>query len=121
MDICIVSHSEKIAEGLKELLSQMAAGVNVRTAGGIDGEIGTSVDRIIEMFDSVEGEALCFYDIGSSQMNAEMAVEMNDYQNITIVHAPLVEGAFLASVEIKVGKSKEEIIASLKENFKEKA
>lgn len=120
MEICIVSHSEKIAEGVKDLISQMTQGVVIRTAGGINGEIGTSIDSITAMFDDVESEALCFYDIGSSQMNAEMALEMNDYSNITIAHYPLVEGAFLASVESSLGKSKDEVLESLKQNFKEK-
>jgi len=120
MDICIVSHSEKIAEGLKDLLSQMAEGVVIHTTGGINGEIGTSIDAITAMFDRVEEEALCFYDIGSSKMNVEMAVEMNDYSKISIAHYPLVEGTFLASVEAKLGKDKGEVLESLKENFKTK-
>lgn len=120
MEICIVSHSAQLADGLKELLAQMADGVVVRTTGGIDGNIGTSVDAITEMFNSVQDEALCFYDIGSSKMNVEMVIEMNSFTHITVAHMPLVEGAFLASVESKVGKSRDEILASLKKTFKEK-
>lgn len=120
MEVCIVSHSEKIAEGIKDLLGQMADGIQIRTAGGINGEIGTSIDAITAMFDEVQGEALVFYDIGSSKMNVEMALEMNDYGHITIAPYPLVEGAFLASVEAQLGKNKEEILESLEANFKEK-
>lgn len=45
---------------------------------------------------------------------------MNDFTHITVAHFPLVEGAFLASVESKVGKSQEQILVPLKKNFKEK-
>lgn len=121
MEILIVSHSEEIATGVKSLISQMAEGVVVKTTGGINGEIGTSIDNIMALFDSVEDEALCFYDIGSSKMNVEMALEMNVYTNITIAHYPIVEGAFLAAVESKIGKQKAEVLKSLEENFKEKA
>ncbi|UBH09051.1 dihydroxyacetone kinase phosphoryl donor subunit DhaM [Macrococcus armenti] len=120
MEILIVSHSEDVAKGTKVLLEQMAKDVVVKTTGGINGEIGTSIDDIIEMFDSVEGEAICFYDIGSSKMNIEMALEMNDYSNIHIAHYPVLEGAFLASVESILGKNTDEIFESLAQNFKEK-
>lgn len=120
MEILIVSHSEDVAKGTKALLEQMAKDVVVKTTGGINGEIGTSIDDIMEMFDSVEGEAICFYDIGSSKMNIEMALEMNDYSNIHIAHYPVLEGAFLASVESILGKNTDEIFESLAQNFKEK-
>ncbi|HCD19790.1 PTS-dependent dihydroxyacetone kinase phosphotransferase subunit DhaM [Macrococcoides caseolyticum subsp. caseolyticum] len=120
MEILIVSHSEAIAKGVKALLEQMAQDVVVKVTGGINGEIGTSIDDIMQMFDSVEGEALCFYDIGSSKMNIEMALEMKNYSNIHIAHYPIVEGAFLASVESKIGKGYKEILESLSNNFKEK-
>lgn len=120
MEICVVSHSEQIAAGIKALVSQMAEGLTIKAVGGIDGEIGTSIDAVTAMLDEVEGEAIVFYDIGSSKMNIEMALEMNDYSQITIAHFPLVEGAFLAGVEMMLGKNKDDILESLKNNFKEK-
>ncbi|ATD31094.1 dihydroxyacetone kinase phosphoryl donor subunit DhaM [Macrococcoides bohemicum] len=121
MEILVVSHSHEIAQGIKALLEQMADGVAIKVTGGIDGDIGTSIDNINVLFESVTDDALCFYDIGSSKMNIEMALELGDYPNIEIAHYPIVEGAFLAAVESKIGKSKDEILKSLEDNFKMKA
>lgn len=120
MEIVVVSHSHDIAQGVKALLEQMANGVTIKVTGGIEGDIGTSIDNINALFESVSGEALCFYDIGSSKMNVEMALELGGYSNIQIAHYPIVEGAFLAAVESMIGKSKDEILNSLEKSFKVK-
>ena len=40
------------------------------------GEIGTSYDDIQTMVNQVDDDALCFYDIGSAEMNTDLAIEM---------------------------------------------
>ncbi|RXK18640.1 dihydroxyacetone kinase phosphoryl donor subunit DhaM [Macrococcus sp. DPC7161] len=117
--LCIVSHSEKLANGLNDLLREMTNDVSIQVCGGIEGNIGTSIDDITKMFESVE-EALVFYDIGSSRMNVEMAIELNDYQHITVAHYPIVEGSFIAAVELSLGKTVDEVMDTLSNNFKEK-
>jgi PTS hybrid protein len=53
--LVIVSHSEKIAEGVVDLAAQMAAGVSIVAAGGTDdGRIGTSFDRVTAGLQSAE-------------------------------------------------------------------
>ena len=51
--IVLISHSEKIAEGTKDLLEQMAQGVSVIAVGGNDGEIGTSFETISEVLNDL--------------------------------------------------------------------
>lgn len=98
--IVLVSHSDKIAEGTQELLAQMAQDVNVVAIGGIEGEIGTS------------------FDIGSSEMNLDMAIEMyTGIHRIEKVDAPIVEGSFIAAVALSTGQTIDEAIASVDEAF----
>ena len=115
-DILIISHSRKIAEGTKALVEQMAKDVTIHASGGVDGDIGTNIDQISEMLGSIGNDTICFYDIGSSLMNLEMAVEMYDGPHaVHISKAPLVEGSFLSGVESSVGTSTGEILEKLNE------
>ncbi|RCW74801.1 dihydroxyacetone kinase phosphoryl donor subunit DhaM [Saliterribacillus persicus] len=111
--VVIISHSSKLAEGLLELIRQVIKDVPVATAGGTeDGEIGTSMEKIHEAISSVMSEkgVIALYDLGSARMNAEMAVEFNQLENVTIANGiPLVEGSYVAAVESSIGKSREEI------------
>ena len=118
--IVLVSHSNKLVEGLKELISQMAPEVKISTAGGIDdGRIGTDPIKIMNAIEesySDEG-VLLFFDIGSAIMNAELAIEMLDdsiSSSVDICKTSLVEGAFVAAIESSMGKSKEEIKESIR-------
>lgn len=118
--IVLVSHSNKLVEGLKELISQMAPEVKISTAGGIDdGRIGTDPIKIMNAIEesySDEG-VLLFFDIGSAIMNAELAIDMLDdsiSSNVDICKTSLVEGAFVAAIESSMGKSKEEIKESIR-------
>ncbi|WP_281183366.1 dihydroxyacetone kinase phosphoryl donor subunit DhaM [Staphylococcus schleiferi] len=116
--IVLISHSEKIAEGTKDLLEQMAQGVNVIAVGGNDGEIGTSFETISEVLNDLEEDAICFFDIGSSEMNLDMAIEMYvGHYRIEKVDAPIVEGSFIASVSLSTGQSMDEAIASVRDTF----
>lgn len=76
--IVIVSHSNKIAEGIKDLNLQMTDnGINIIDIGGLDDNgIGTSFDRILSVINELDDDAICFYDIGSAGMNLDMAIEM---------------------------------------------
>ena len=116
--IILVSHSEKIAEGTKDLLSQMASGVNVVAQGGINGEIGTSFDDIHQLLNGLNDDAICFYDIGSAEMNLDMAIEMYNGKNQMIkVDAPIVEGSFTDAVKLSVGGTLEDTIEEVKNHF----
>lgn len=120
--IVLVSHSEKVTIGLKEIIRQVIHEVPVEAAGGTDdGEIGTSMDKIktaIQRADQDRG-VLLFYDLGSAKMNAELAIELADLRKIQLVEAPLIEGAYVGAVEASIGKNIDEIIESIEQSFQE--
>lgn len=118
--IVVVSHSEKIADGVKEVAQQMAQEVKICAAGGTsDGRIGTDTMKIFaaieEAFD--EDGVILLFDLGSSLMNAEMAIEFLDENiksKVEIIDAPLVEGTVVAAVDASMNKTMEEIKNNLK-------
>ncbi|RIP36007.1 PTS-dependent dihydroxyacetone kinase phosphotransferase subunit DhaM [Staphylococcus gallinarum] len=116
--IIIVSHSEAIANGTKALLEQMARDVKVIAQGGTEGRIGTSYDHIQELINGLTNDAICFYDIGSAEMNLDLAIEMytGDYR-VEKVDAPIVEGSFTAAVKLSVGGNFDETLQEIKQNF----
>lgn len=96
--ILLVSHSEKIAEGLKDLLLEVAGDVTIATAGGTeDGDIGTSFDKISNVVAEMEEEKiLAFYDLGSAKMNIEMVTDFSE-KEITLYETSFIEGAYVAA------------------------
>ncbi|WP_372911233.1 dihydroxyacetone kinase phosphoryl donor subunit DhaM [Salinigranum sp.] len=100
--LVVVSHSAKAAEGICEVAEQMATGASIEPAGGdSDGGLGTSVDRIqaaIEVADDGDG-VVVLVDLGSAVMNAELAVEMSEGNEVRIADAPVLEAAVNAAVE----------------------
>ena len=120
--IVLVSHSEKVATGIKEIIMEVASNVPVEVAGGTDtGEIGTSFTKIYEAIEKActEKGALVFYDLGSAMMNAEMAVEQFPKDRVQIAKdIPILEGAYVAAVESSMDKHLGEIVTALKNSFK---
>jgi dihydroxyacetone kinase phosphotransfer subunit len=112
--IVIVSHSEKIAQGVVELCKQMASEVPMVAAGGLPGgEIGTDFGRIYEAVESVmsdDGVAVLF-DLGSALMTTEMVMEQFEPGKIMLADAPIVEGAVIAAVSASMGLSLEQVVA----------
>lgn len=98
LGVILVSHVPEIAQGLNELLKQVAKDVPITVAGGTDdGRIGTSMQKIMTAFDNNSAdEILAFYDLGSAKMNLEMAIEMTD-KKIHLYDAAFIEGAYTAS------------------------
>ncbi len=116
VSLVIVSHSQKLAEGVAELAAQMANGkaLIVAAGGTIDGSLGTSVDKVLEALtraESAEG-ILVLVDLGSAGMAVEMALESlpnGQREHIQVSSAPLVEGAVIAAVEASIGSSLEDV------------
>lgn len=109
--LVIVSHSAKLAEGVRELAAQMARDVRLEPAGGTDdGGIGTSLEKIqtaIAAADTGEG-VLLLADLGSAVMTAETAVEFLDDEQrarVRLADAPLVEGTVAAAVAAQSGRA----------------
>lgn len=112
VSIVIVSHSKKLAEGVKELAQQMSQNkVKIAAAGGLDdvsSPIGTDAFKIKEAIEFVDSEdgILVLMDIGSAVMNAELATEMLSEEikkRVLLCEAPLVEGAIAAAAQSMVG------------------
>lgn len=120
VSLVIVSHSEKIAEGLKELAGQMATDVSIAAAGGTnDGRLGTDAEKIITAIKEVytKDGVIVLFDIGSAYMSADIALEclseeMRD--KVEIVDAALVEGAITAAIECSLNRTVTEIKEELK-------
>ena len=115
--IVIVSHSEYIANGLKDLVNEMNDGsVPVIAAGGADGgRIGTSAIRIQNAIESLEDceHILIYADLGSSVLSAETAIDIIDEdlaEKVQIVDAPIVEGALAGVVQATISDDVEEVI-----------
>ena len=118
--IAIVSHSNKVAEEVKELALQMAKEVPIAAAGGTsDNELGTDLEKIISAIKQVytrDGVAVLF-DLGSACMNAQMAIEsLSDemQKNVKVLDVALVEGAITIAVDSSIGKSLIEIEVATK-------
>ena len=121
MGLVLISHSDTLVAGLREMVLQVAGDeVAVATAGGTeDGRLGTSAPRIAEALRSTldaspEG-VLVLFDLGSAALSLELALEdlePADRQRTRISEAPLVEGAILAAVQASVGASLAEVEAA---------
>lgn len=114
----VVSHSQKLAEGVVELTKMMAEGVPIQAAGGLeDGSFGTSYERISSAVDAVyspEGVVILM-DMGSAVMTAEMVAEEQPDRQIVLADCPLVEGAVAGTVTALTGGSLEAVLETLKE------
>ena len=115
--VVIVSHSEYIANGLKDLVNEMNDGsVPVIAAGGADGgRIGTSAIRIQNAIESLEDceHILIYADLGISVLSAETAIDIIDEdlaEKVQIVDAPIVEGALAGVVQATISDDVEEVI-----------
>lgn len=119
VSMVIISHSKKIAEGVKELALQMTPEISIAAAGGTkDESIGTDIDIILQAINKVYSEdgVVILFDLGSSLMNAEMALEFlsdDKKDKVKIIDAALVEGAITGAVEISMDKSLKEIMEVL--------
>ena len=117
--IVIVSHSQKLAEGVVEVSHMMAQSAPLAAAGGLeDGNLGTSYEKIcaaIEEVYSADG-VIVLMDMGSAVMTTEMVLEDLDKENVKMLDCPLVEGAVLAAVESAGGRSLEEISERIEES-----
>lgn len=117
--LVIVSHSQRLAEGIVELAAQMAHNqVRLVAAGGTDdGALGTSLNKVLRALDEADSPdgVLVLVDLGSSGLVTEMAIEQlpsDRRTRVRISAAPLVEGAVVAAVEASVGSSLEQVAAT---------
>lgn len=117
--IVIVSHSAKIAEGIKDMAIQMAdKNIKIIAAGGMaDGNIGTDAFIIREaLLNAEDGDGVViFADLGSALLSTYTAFELLGKDNkdrFEIADAPIVEGAISAAVQASLGSSLNDVIAA---------
>lgn len=113
VNLLLVSHSKKLAEGVAEMVQQMTSSeaVKIATAAGIgdqNEELGTNAVEIMEAIDQIYSEdgILVLLDLGSAILSTEMALDMlpDDMKsNIKLCAAPFVEGALVAAVQAGLG------------------
>lgn len=110
LGIVIVSHSKHLAEGLVELISEVAKDVSITSVGGReDGGIGTSFQQVLKAVeDNKQQKLLAFFDLGSARMNLEMVSDFTD-KEILINNVPIVEGAYTAAALLQAGANLETI------------
>jgi phosphoenolpyruvate---glycerone phosphotransferase subunit DhaM len=116
--IVLVSHSRTLAEGLAEMVAQVA-GSEVRVAiaaGTPDGRLGTSAPLIVEAIRAVDGPdgVLVLLDLGSAVLSIELALEdleEDERARVVVSDGPLVEGAVVAAVQASIGAGLAEVAA----------
>ena len=108
--IVIVSHSETLAAGVREVAAEMAGpDVRIELAGGLaeEGALGTDAVRVSEAIgraDSGDG-VLVLMDLGSAVLSAETALDFltpEQRDSVLLCEAPLVEGAVAAAVAARL-------------------
>jgi dihydroxyacetone kinase phosphotransfer subunit len=113
--LLIVSHSHKLAEGVKELAAQMTQNdVPIVAVGGTsDGALGTDAEAISAAIDQLATSDgfVVLLDMGSAVLSTEIALESCTQPHM-ISNAPLVEGALLAAVEAMTGADVHQVAAA---------
>lgn len=122
INILLASHSKKVAEGLREILVQMAPDINIQVSGGDnEGNIGSNFEEINEIINkySTDDGLVIFFDLGSSMLNCQMAIDMLDEEKKSKVYlsgTPIVETSVQVAVNASAGQTLEETIEYL-ENY----
>ena len=120
ISLVIVSHSQQLALGVRELAVQMVdERVPIAIAAGIedpDNPLGTDAMQVYQAITSVFSDhgVLVLMDLGSAVMSAEMALEFlspEQRPKVYLCSAPLVEGTLAAAVSAAAGNNIQEVIA----------
>jgi dihydroxyacetone kinase phosphotransfer subunit len=119
--VVLVSHSQKLAEGLADLVRELGGDhVPVIAAGGMDdGSLGTSygrIERAVSEADQGVG-VLLLGDLGSSLLTIKTLLDehVGDEARAVLADAPFVEGAVAAVVTASAGGDLESVRAAAEE------
>ncbi|GGE26617.1 dihydroxyacetone kinase phosphoryl donor subunit DhaM [Streptococcus himalayensis] len=114
--IVLVSHSRHLAQGVVDLISEVAKDVPLTYCGGLeDGSIGTEFSCVEHAVNSNPADTiLAFFDLGSARMNMEMVADFSD-KNIQIQSVPIVEGSYTAAALLQAGAPLDAILEQLAE------
>lgn len=116
LGIVLVSHSKDLAQGVVNLVQQVAKDVPLTYVGGLtDGGIGTSFEQIEEIVaDNPASQLLAFYDLGSARMNLEVVADLSDKQ-LLIQDVPVLEETYAAAALMQAGVPLADILAQLED------
>jgi phosphoenolpyruvate---glycerone phosphotransferase subunit DhaM len=114
--LVLVSHSASIADGVAELVAQVA-GPEVRidaVGGGPQGSLGTDGARVFQALrEAATGTgSVVLMDLGSSILAVRAALEdlsPDERSRLLLADAPLVEGAVAAGVAASTGATADEV------------
>ncbi|MCB2054058.1 MAG: PTS-dependent dihydroxyacetone kinase phosphotransferase subunit DhaM [Geminicoccaceae bacterium] len=115
--VVLVSHSPLIAEGLAQMVRQMAGDIALAFTGGdAGGGLGTDTEKIKTAIEEVWNEdgVAVFVDLGGAEMNTDVAIELLGAERaakVRIAAAPIVEGAVIGATVAFTGGTLEEVIA----------
>ncbi|EHJ56796.1 dihydroxyacetone kinase, phosphotransfer subunit [Streptococcus urinalis FB127-CNA-2] len=114
--IIVVSHSKKIADGIANLVNEVAKDISLTYVGGTpDGGIGTSFEQVQNVVESNPKDTLlAFFDLGSARMNIEMVQDFTD-KDIILNIVPIVEGTYTAAALLQAGTDLETVKTQLAE------
>jgi PTS hybrid protein len=114
--IVLVSHSDQLASGLREVVRQVAGdAVPIEVAGGTDdGRIGTSYDLIAAALHRADRGAgvVVLTDLGSAVLTARAVLADRPDARVVLADAPFVEGAIAASVIAGTGADLDAVTAA---------
>lgn len=116
--LVLVSHSEKLAAGVAELIAQMAPDCPLAVAAGVDDPdhpIGTDAVKIGAAIEKTmtEDGLVILVDLGSAILSAQTALDLLAPElaaKVRIAPAPFVEGALAAAVAATTGALREQVV-----------
>ncbi|MGQ7423088.1 dihydroxyacetone kinase phosphoryl donor subunit DhaM [Streptococcus suis] len=116
LGILLVSHSKNLAQGIIDLVSEVAKDIPITYCGGLeDGSIGTSFEIVQDRIEkNPASTVLAFFDLGSARMNIELAADISDKQ-VLIQTVPVVEGCYTAAALLQAGADLNTILDQLQE------
>ncbi len=130
ISIVIVSHSEKLAQGVTELARGMAGpDVRIAATGGLaipDHPLGTDAALVLAAIQEVYSDegVIVLVDLGSAVLSTEMALEQlipEQRPHVILSDAPLVEGAIAAAVQARLGGTLEQALHEARQALHVKA
>jgi len=120
--LVIVSHSAPLAQGLAELVGQVAGpDVPVEAiGGGPEGTLGTDGGRVLEALRrGAQGSgSVVLMDLGSSVLAVKAALGelgKDELARLRVADAPLVEGAIAAGVMASTGDDADGVLRAAEE------
>jgi dihydroxyacetone kinase phosphotransfer subunit len=120
--LLLVSHSPKIAEGVRELAFEMAGEAEIAAVGGTAaGTLGADYDgtaAALERLTSGGGNVIVLSDLGSARMTVQMAAEaLPEEARKRVFHsdAAFVEGGLIAAVALAGQLEPAEVLEQLKQ------